>query len=225
MTENVRFVFTDDLCLSIKNHEKNENKRRNSSFNVEVFSPERCTECDRKILYDVYDGQAQTQISEAQNNLRHKWASLMMRMPNVILHGVAVEFSDVKYNLHGSVDMILEFENRDIKAIGMVREVDAETMSKIREKGPMRKDVLTDMMYMWLSEIPNAIMIYEDSKNREVEIYHAVPYNAIIETTREKFGRLVDYKLHGLNVERPYSNQDNKECSSCRHKVKCWKEK
>lgn len=226
MTDKAKFVFTDEITKSIVTHEKNENKRRNSAFNVEVFSPERSTECERKLLYEIYGNKiSEGYVSESLNTLRHKWASLMMRMPNVILHGVDVEFADVKYNLSGKVDMVLEFENRSLKAIGTVREIDAEMMAKIRQKGPIRKDVVTDNLYMWMSEIPHAIMIYEDSQNKEIEVFHALPYNAIIATAREKFGRIAEHKIRGTLIDKPYENAETRECQSCEYRTECWKEK
>lgn len=224
MIGKVPFVSVDELSKSLIAHEKSENKRRNFPFNAEIFSPERSTECERKILYDIYGSkQIISDKSEDANSLRDKWISLMMRMPDVILHGVDVEFSDMKYSLSGKVDMVLEFEKWEIKTIATVRATTKDLILKMRDKGPIRKHLIIDNVCMWLSEIPHSIMIYEDVKNKEIEVFHCVPYNPIIEEVREKFAKISDLKLKGLLADRPYKKQE-RECLSCSHKEKCWEE-
>lgn len=226
MKELPSFVVTDELCKSIVSYEKSENKRRNFPFNVEVFSPERSTECGRKILYEIYGGDSYIEpTGESQRMAKDRWISLLSRMPDVTVHGVDVEFSELKYNLSGKVDMVLEFENRSLKAICNVREVSEELMSKIKEKGPTKRDTTTDMVYMWISEIPTALMIYESAKNKEIEVFRIVPYNPIIKEVLSKVRDMSEKKIYGTLVERPYKTSDNNECKSCPYNKKCWETK
>lgn len=226
MTDS-KFVFKDDLCVQIKNHEKSENKRRNMSSNIEIYSSERATECERKMLYEIFTSTPSNVLdgySDLRQELRHKWASLMFRMPNVILHGVSVPLHDAKYNLTGTADMLLEFENLGVKAVGMVRDIDSEQMQQIRERGPFRKHVVSDMLCMWMAEIPHGIMIYEDPLKKDVEIFRVIAYNPIIQRAKEKFLQMEQYRILGRVMDRPHKSMNDKECESCVFKQKCWKE-
>ena len=225
-----RFVFQDELCEIIKTHEKSENKRRNRASNREIYSPDRATECERKMLYEIFNGKSDILADCGEDAgdsfiLQHKWASLMMRMDGVILHGVSVPVNDAKYNLSGQIDMLLEFENRNMKAIDMVRSVYPEEMSQIKLKGPFRKHVVSDMINMWMIEIPNGIMIYEDQLNKDIEIFHVVAYNPIINRAKEKFLEMERFRMMGQVMDRPHKDPNDKECVSCLFKQKCWEEK
>ncbi len=219
------FIIDSELIKYIKKVEK---KRRDSPENLESFKPEHSTQCDRRILYRVLAYKPDTEIPkedniEKRNYYFNKWNGIFSSDENVMVLESDKFYSDMIYNVSGRIDMTLHFENHNITSICMIRGVDDNDFKRILENGPFKKDVITDMVYMWLSEIPNALMIYENFNKEEFEMFHVKPYNPIIQAMREKYQALMPYKLHGILKDRPYEDANAKECINCEFKTQCWK--
>lgn len=222
MKNYTSFITKDELCKSILAYEK-QAKKANLLLTPETFLPENATDCSRKILYKIFSGEIEQKvISESLTELKNKWISLLSKFPDVTVYGVDVEFSDIKYNMTGKADLVLNFENRNLKSILNIREADEPLIQKIQEKGPLKQHVISDMILMWMSEIPHAIMIYENINKKQIEVFHIVPYNSIIEEVRNKFQTIINYKLHNKIIDRPYKDQKNSECKNCKFLKKCW---
>lgn len=216
------FIIDSEIIKYIKKVEK---KRRNLSGNLESFKPEQSTICDRRILYSVlsYKADEETKQEDDRRSIAfNRWSGIFCNDENVNILQSDVEVSDIHYNVSGKVDLVLHFENFNKNSICMIRCVNGKDFQDIVEKGPFKKDVITDMVYMWLSEIPNAIMIYENMDEEKFEIFNIVPYNPIIQAARTKFKELMTYKINGKLKDRPYKDQNNRECLSCEFKSLCW---
>lgn len=228
MTNTPSFVGKDDLSKRVANFISSENKRRNLPFNIEIFQPEYVTQCERRIVYRTLGCKTEAQISPPKSDgIKGKWLSMLMKMNDVSVLGVDLLVSDINNNICGTIDLILSFDNTNTKSICMIRGVNSETFDKIKSNGAIRRDVLADMVYMWLAEIPNAIMIYENMENEEFEIFHAIPRNDYIASAKEKYRKLMMFKLQGNIPDRPKrcSDMDTQECKICEFKNTCWKNK
>ncbi len=78
------------------------------------------------------------------------------------------------------------------------------------------------MINMWLSEIQNAILLYENKDTGDFSAYHVIPYVQIIEACKRKCLKMVGLKMKGELPERPYKNNEEKECQICEFQKKCW---
>ncbi len=219
------FIIDSELVKYIKKVEK---KRRICPEILESFKPEHSTQCDRRILYRVLAYESDFKIPEEDNIEKrnyyfNKWNGIFNSDENVQVLESDVLVSDMVYNVSGRIDMTLHFENHNIMSICMIRGVGDDTFKMILENGPLKKDVITDMTYMWLAEIPNALMIYENFSQEQFEMFHVKPYNPIIQAVRDKYKGLMPYKLHGKLKDRPYENPESKECMGCEFKNQCWK--
>lgn len=201
-----------------------ENKRRNFDFSREVFNTSCLTECDRRILYKSRGEILETLLDfskiDAQEATKNKWNSFFSKSIKISLIDKDVVVADCNYNLKGKIDGVLKIGNANfavmVKALSNNDFINAE-------KRAFRKDVIETMVNMWILEINDGIVIYENKDTNKFSLYHILPFVQLIEACKKKCLSMLNFKMKGEFPDRPYKNNDSKECLICEFKTKCWK--
>lgn len=222
---NKPFIKKDNVTDFFNGEINNEIKRRNFDFFHEIFNPNNITECERRILYRAR-GEKNKQSHniffeiDTQEAVKNKWLNFFKKSLSIKLLDRDVVVADCNFNLTGKVDGILKANNSIFVLI--VRALNSKDFIRITEKGALRKHIVELMVYMWLAEIKDGIILYENKDNQEFCLYHVVPYLPILEASRKKCMQLLEHKIKGTMPTQPYKNQDEPECTICEFKDKCW---
>ena len=224
------FIRKDFIVDEIKKFIKSENSCRNFLEKIELFQPEYVTECERRTLYRV-NGENSSCLSSSDvtttNDIKQKWVLRLSRISQFKLVDMNVSVSDINYNISGKVDAIFKVDFEAFKsvmrAILITHPVDGDIFENVKKNGPMRKHIVEDMAYMWLSDVENEIMVYENISNSEFEIFHAVTYTPIVKAIKQKYWKLLNYKISGVIPPRSYENKNSNECKVCEFQRTCWK--
>ncbi len=222
-----KFVKSDTKLISMIEKLKDEEiKRRNLSFNHEVFHTRHSTQCPRRTIYRV---NATTQVNATpisfneENNCQYvkkKWVDFFSNTRGIILRDKNVVAADCNYNLIGQADAIIEVEN--VVSVLLIEALNpSEYKTSIETKG-LRNNIVDLMMVMWLTEIKNGILLYENTSNQEHYVLHVIPYQPIINSVVKKYVELMNSKLFRILPDRPYEDNSNEECLKCEYNKTCW---
>jgi hypothetical protein len=129
--------------------------------------------------------------------------------------------ADCNFNIMGHVDAIINVS--DINAVCQIKPVCEEDFIKVKDKGAFKKHVIETLVYMWLAELNDGILIYDNQNNNEYLVFHIEPYPAIIKSVKEKCFDLIKKRTIEQIPDRPYK-EVSKECLECQFSKKCWKE-
>ena len=221
------FVKQDSLTQNLEELIKNENKRRNFARNNEVYTPVQITECPRRIIYRSRGTKVEENSSFQQeiirDNAKLKWISILASLSGIKIKEKDLVVADCNYNLTGTVDAVLQIE--DAKYILLVKTLSQEEYTKVNKDGAIKKHIIELMMLMWLIEIKDGILLYENKNTQDVNIFHILPYKAIITSAKNKCLKLLGNQLKGTIPIRPYDSKDNRECMVCEYQSICWEQK
>jgi hypothetical protein len=220
---NGEIAIKDNVTEIFSNIIIEENKRRNFDFSREVFNSCCLTECDRRILYKSRGEALEITLEfdkiDTQEAIKNKWNNFFSKSIKFSLLDKDVIVADCNYNLKGKIDGVLKIGNANfavmIKALSEKDFVNAE-------KNAFRKDVIETMVNMWLLEINDGILIYENKNDNKLSLYHIIPFVQLIEACKKKCLSMLNFKMKGDLPNRPYKNNSSKECSICEFKTKCW---
>lgn len=211
--------ITKELTQSIQEDLEYRAKQNYSS----VIAPENITECLRRMYYRI-------SCSEIQSPKMHieflhkccivsKWISYFSKCKKVILVDKDVLVVHSEYNLAGKVSAYIE--TNDCKYVVNVLPVSQEDFNNVN-KSPRRRDVISTMVYLWLSELKaDGLLIYENNNTQEYIIYHVFQYAPIIRAVKQKCKQLVNYKMRGTAPSRISGKNAEKECKICEYQSIC----
>lgn len=224
-TENKLFAVKDPVADEFFRIIICENKRRNLKISREVFNSAYLTECDRRILYRSRGEKTEDKLPigiDDGESLKNKWSNFFEKSIKINMIRKAFLVADCNYNIAGDIDNVVKIG--DVFFVVMIKDLPSKDFNRAENKA-FRKDVVETMINMWLSEIQNGILIYEDRNTGIFSVYHIVPYVQIIEACKKKCLKMVAFKMKGGLPERPYKNNDEKECAMCEFKKVCWETK
>ena len=190
-----------------------------------LFHSNEITQCDRKLYYKSTNSdylKKYIDIFQNINNifLKNKWVQIIKKINGVNVIDYNLDFSDSNYNLTGKIDIILSFENK--KYIVNIFGVNKNEFENIIKNGAIRKDIVECVVNMWLSEVQNGLLLYENKENGEYEVFEIINYNLIINGIKTKAIKLFNNIIENIVPDRPYKNNNNEECNCCYFKKKCW---
>jgi len=223
---NSPFVKSDELSKNIATKmQLSRDKKTNRRFQ-KTFHPDELTECGRKLIFctrEINSLQSNNYGEDlTQKYSKLKWIDLLSESDEIKVLDKFVEVSDVNYNIVSEVDCVIKIE--DLPVVVLIKSLNSNDFANIVKNGIPRKDAVRIIVDMWLIEIPDSIIIYENRDSLEVKIFHVIPYNAIINAVREKSRILWDCIVNESIVDRPYKDSEkSKECQSCSYKDRCWK--
>jgi len=224
MTEFLQqFIRKDEQSKSFESIIDREIERKSTTPIDGSFDPSRITECSRRLSYraagvasSFSDSYLNDQTDEA---IKTKWISILEICPSVKVMEAHLVVADSKFNITGNIDAVIELDDIYVTLIKPVSDCD---FGNVVENGAFKKDVIEAVLYLWLSEIKNGMLIYDNKNNGGHLVFHVEPYAPIINSVKAKCSDLVQHKLMGQLPKRPYKNKNSKECSICEFRDKCW---
>lgn len=224
MTErNKLFYAMDDLSVSVKSELKWNIKKRQDYGNNSIVRPENINQCSRRISYRINGFKFDESAVLNNENLDKKdiWISRIGLLDNVKVKGINIEAGDISHGISGIADMVIRFENKLMDSVVLI--YPSNNLGNILNGEPPRKDVMTMLMYMWLLEIKNGLILYYSIDNEDFELIHVIPYNPLINSMRDKLMDIQKKKMMGVLPERAHKEKTAIECTGCEFFNTCWK--
>ena len=230
-----KFVKQDTKFLSkIKKSIKNEIKKRGFEFNNEVYNIKHLTECPRRIVYRVNGSKCSNGSLSSETNYENKfWASQSLQytkkkwlkiLDNCFGVNVVEKFvvaADSNYNISGTVDAIIRCE--DYVGALIIDELENDEYIKAENQGGLRRQIIEVMSAAWLTEVSHGILICENRNTNDYFMSHVIPHELVLNGIKNKFKELMKRKIFQTELpDRPYKNENNKECNICEYKDLCW---
>jgi CRISPR/Cas system-associated exonuclease Cas4 (RecB family) len=225
MTEETRgsnsFVTQDKLTKDLEKAFQDEATSNLPILNSS-FDPSELTQCPRRLLYKVngeYEGCLKGE-DRKRNFTVSKWLDAIKKCRKMRLMKERACVSDCNYNIVGYLDAVVEVSDR--LAAVKVQGVSHSDFKDIQRKGAKRKQVVEVMAYIWMTEINDGLLIYEDETNDEFTVFHIVHYEPIVQSIQRKCLTMLKYQQEGRLPSRPYKTNDGGECKSCEFNRSCW---
>jgi len=219
MSTNIPFVLTDELSLSFSASLKR-TLGKSCIYNTS-FSPEMLSECPRRILYKIsgfYNVNSLACDTRIAN--KNKWISIFKKTAGIRVVDTDVYASSVDYQISGSIDVVLQVS--DTIMATQIKGVNDELFAKIQDNGAFKKDVLEVMLFLWLLELKDGLILYENVQKYDFLSFHIQLYMPMINLAKKKCEKLIGFQRAGKLIERPYKSKSDKECISCEFLEKCW---
>jgi hypothetical protein len=212
----MKFAAIDDFSLSFSSLIEEDIKNISPIIDG-TFNPSNIVECPRKIMYKSMGETNNHKIDD--KIFKNKWLDFFSKSTNIKLINRDVLVVDCNYNLGGKLDAILNIN--DIKSVLKIYFINDNDFSLVKEEA-FKKHVMETMTYMWLTEIKNGLILYENKNTGEYLAFHVIPYKSIIESIKKKFSILFKQKIKGEMPSKPYDSCESDECKLCECKQKCW---
>jgi len=228
---NLHFVNQDKFSQALNSLVAEElEKRAGYKRGGHIFSPDHLTECDRRMVYRARDERPISQevfVDYSNDAIRQKWIRLFQKcgFTRVIDDNSIV--ADFNYNIQGVIDLVLEFrysEDNDVILPVKIFPLRHEDYVCVQETAPFKKHLIDLMVNMWLIELNNGILIYEDKNTNQYSIFHINQYAPIINAVMKKCSRLLEFQINDRIPKRSYKNNTSRECTVCEFKNTCWKQ-
>lgn len=224
---NNPFTERDKTCILVEDSiRKFVNDKVNDNI-TRTFHPDELTGCERKILYASGSSNHKISKTNLEYNSEHfaklKWIHLLNQIQDIKVLDCWVVASDAKYNMLTKVDCVIEISAcENLQEVVYIRSISDSDFNKVKENGPTRRDTIRITIDMWLIEITQGIIIYENRDSLDFIIYGVSPKNVIVNAIKEKARELYGHKVCGSFPPRPYKTHSTKECQECEFFKKCW---
>ena len=218
-----KFVKTDEVTSLFDSLIQKENDSKLSIFPSCVFHPSHLTECHRRIIYRANGCKHNLNsylVTIDDNFTIKKWVEYFSKCKSIKMVGSNVVVADGHYNISGNVDTILNIN--DCNYVIKIQPVCEDNFEQINTKGAIKKHVVELIVYMWLTELKDGILLYENKNTNKYVVFHIKPYDPIIKAVLKKCLALMENKIQGILPERPYKVVDANECKLCEFSKQCW---
>lgn len=218
---NIHFVLKDDLSLGfsalLKKHIE-QKQILNSSF-----APDMLNECSRRIIYKVNGYYKDIDYLERKSQIANtnKWDSIFKSCVGIMGIDSHICVANAKYQIAGYLEFLLEISG--IVIATNVRNVTEETFNKIKTKGALKKDVMEIMVYLWLMELKDGLILYENMRGHDLLSFHIKYHVPIVNSIKEKCNQLIKFQRANEIPARSYKSSSEKECAGCEFLEKCWR--
>jgi hypothetical protein len=217
------FVKQDRISIALSGDLAKDNEKRSSENKGTVLKPSQITQCPRRMFYRSQGIEHECDNSFAEGcslkALADKWIYMLGKCNSVNVVDEHIVVAHAKYNLSGSIDAYVEFDGY----MFMVK-VKPTDIDRVRLTGAKRKDVVEVVTYLWMTELKDALLIYEDINGSGYKIFHIEPYAPIINTVKSKCSSLINSQLSGVEPPRlkgVTETDEVSECKRCEHSYKC----
>lgn len=209
-SDNVSTFFKNKVDLLVKSG-------YNSLDNEIIFTND-ITQCDRRLFYKVSDQYSKSYLVKMHNEaLSKKWRAYLEKVKGVDVLATNFTVADHNCGLTGIVNLIISASDK--KILVMIKEVDNDFFNS---KRTVRKHIVDIMSQMWLAEIDDGLLIYENVETKEFSMYHILTHPSVLMSVDKKAKDIQRQKVLGVLPERKYDSKTSSECVSCEFKEKCW---
>lgn len=192
------------------------------------FKPSDATQCPRRLVYRAFGNNPDqnsgvSYLDKTNDNfLRAKWVEILGRCRKIKVLEESATVSDGNFNITDIIDFVANIDGiiNAVKIYG----VDNKDFLKIQKDGAFKKHVIELMIQIWLLEIKDGLLIYENKNDQSYTMFHIEPYQPIISSVKKKYLGLMEHKIQGTLPEKPYKTKTSKECERCEFIKTCWGE-
>jgi len=225
MTDSIlKFSSRDKLTELVESSIKEENINRVISTG---FKPSEATQCPRRLVYRVFgnspDQNSGVSYLERTNDnfLKAKWVEILGRCRKIKVLKESITVADGNFNITDIIDFVVNIDGfiNAVKIYG----VDNKDFSKIQKDGAFKKHVIELMIQIWLLEVKDGLLVYENKNDQSYTMFHIKPYQPIISSVKKKYLGLMEHKMRGTLPEKPYKTKTSKECARCDFIKTCWR--
>ena len=217
------FVKKDDISNEFDSIVTDEIFRRSNTMSPTSFSPANLIECPRKLFYQLMEAKPNKKIDYlSQSNdifVKKKWIEYFKKFQGIKLIEENLVTADCNFNISGTLDAVIQINDTILATQIFV--VKASEFLEIERDGVFRKHVIELLIYMWLTEISNGLLIYENRDTHKSLSFHVEPYQPIITSVQKKCLLLTESKLKNQPPDRPYKKV-SEECNKCECYKICW---
>ena len=190
-----------------------------------IISPDNITECPRRMYYRVKATENTKENSFLEMVREHfiaeRWAYYFSKCKKFILVDKKIHVSHSEYNIGGTIDAYVEFD--DCRYMVKVKPLSEDEFQTIKEKGPKRRHVIEAIIYLWLSEVEDGLLIYENNNSQDYIIYTFESYEPILRSVKDKCKSLIRSQISGVIPPRIIGSNAKKECKVCEYNGVCLK--
>ena len=215
-----KFVLKDDHVKNLQSDiEKTLKNGYNDLCGSNIISSD-ITKCDRRLYYAMVNSDIHFSKKKEvhKSALIHKWCGILDY--GDLLEVMETEFlaADCNHNVYSVIDIIGNIS--EIPVVINIEEISDEDFSSGNAK---RKHVIDTMIQMWLAEVNDGFLIYENLFTKEYNIFHILPNVSVLNAVKKKLINLSNSKISGTLPERKYETSNSKECKECSYCDRCWR--
>ena len=219
-----KFVKMDEISSLLNTCIQKENDYRSSRCPSSVFDPSHITECTRRIIYRANGVNQEKNPSYLlmQDELfsRKKWFEYFEKSRFVKVIDKNIITADCHYNISGNADIILKII--DSIYVVKIQPLSCEDFARVQKEGAFKRHVIETMIYVWLLEIHDGLLLYENKNTNDYVVFHVQEYAPIIKSVMKKCTELMENKIQGTIPSRPYKTKESVECCKCEFNQQCW---
>jgi hypothetical protein len=189
-----------------------------NDLDSEVFYSSDITKCDRRIIYKAIGTPHETNVMKELHDeyIVKKWVQIFNDLRGIEVVDTGTLVADHNYNLTDKIHFVINVDGA--VAVIMVQEVSSELF----KRGTSRNHIISLMSQMWMAEVNDGFLVYENVDSKEFSVYHVTHNISVLNSVKSKCKDLQEKKMLGILPERKYDDISNDECSSCEFKEKCW---
>ena len=187
-----------------------------------TFKAEHIHECSRRLIHRARGEKPASNSYMSDLGLscfKNKWLSIFEKIPDINLIASWVDCCDQKRNIVSVVDCIVEFE--EIKYCVNFIPMGDKLYKQTKKDGFIKRDVVKITCDMWMTEIYNGIILYENTITGEYSIFRI---NFVKDVAKEIIKKCDDLLLCFLYDKLPDKIEDRTQCRVCEFNHKCWDE-
>jgi hypothetical protein len=222
-----KFIKVDEISRLLEHIISEESKTLSVDYPVSVFDPATVTECPRRMIYRANgcksEMQADYHCMQSMLFTKQKWIDYFKRSRKIKLVDKFIVTADCHYNVSGNADAVIKMGER--LYVVKVQPICSEDFYRIKERGAAKKHIVESLVYMWLTEIHDGLLLYENQDTNECNVFHVRMYEPVIRSVMKKCLGLMENKVQGTIPERAYKHKGSNECQECEFINKCWEEK
>ena len=224
MTQPI-FIKTDAISSRLESLLFQYAERKSITPLSDSFNADTITECPRRLVYRSSGGVTSSNADKFLKDrsavfCNNKWKEYLSECKSIRFIDANLSVADCNYNIVSSVDVVLRIDE-NIYAV-KIEPLDDASYQGIQETGALKKHVVAVMVEMWLAEINNGLLIYENKNNNKFVVFHIEPYSPMIKSIANKCAMMFDCKISGKLPAKPYKEKNSNECSACEFVDKCW---
>jgi len=185
------------------------------------------THCEKRIICRILDkssviNEGLILQAEYNNRLKLKWANFFKYDDSIEIVQENEPCTDCKNNLVGTIDLVVKIQNTFV--VFDFKSVNSDVFTKVVNNGPLKSDVVETMLNLWMVDLKNGVVLYEDRTNMESKYFHIRTYNPILNSIFDKCAKMDKCVIQDSIPEKPYK-EESSECKICNFKNDCWTQK
>lgn len=218
-----KFVKKDEIS-SLFDFILKEGRKKLHQYPSSSFDPSRLTECPRRIIYRANGCSSEnldTYLSTHHELFaKKKWIEYFESCKSINVLYKNAPLADCHYNISGNIDVVLKIGGCNY--VVSIMELNQEDFIKLGKNGAFKRHVVEVMIYIWLMELHDGLLLYENKNNNDYSIFHVKLYEPIVRSIIKKCLDLIENKMQGIIPKRPYDKKESNECLVCEFSKKCW---